>query len=259
MIIYPDIGLMAGRLVTLRRGQLDRPVFHPQQPLAAARALVGEGAECLNVIDYDAVARAGRSNAGLVSRLIREVPVPVQVGGGIDTIADVASWIDRGADSVVIGSAARADPGLVRAACAAFPFRVLLAIDVRRGEVMGDGWRRSTGLSALEFARRFDRLDLSGIVVTDIDYDIELPDASFALVTGLAGALATPVIASGVVKTLDDLATLRYLDAAAGVVVGRALHEGRFRLREALSLLRQDAGPRGERQSDAPGARSPAA
>jgi len=239
MIIYPDIGIQAGRCVTLRKGQMTRPEVYAHDPIAKALEFVEQGAEWLNVVDLDAVRGRGRGvfNSDLIVSLINAVPVPVQVGGGIRKLDQVAWWMDHGADCVVIGSAASLGPGMVRKACERYPFRILLAVDVWQGRVMVNGWTRPTDMTPLDFAQRFDRLDLGGIIVTDIDYDIDLPDAGFALVTGMARHLTTPVIASGVVKTLDDLSTLKYLETVSGVVIGRALHNGRFSLADALRLV----------------------
>ena len=239
MIIYPDIGIQNGRCVILRKGQMTQPVIYDHDPIAKAQEFVADGAEWLNVVDLDAARARGRRpfNSDLIVSLINNVRVPVQVGGGIRKIDQVEWWMDHGAECVVIGSAAYLGPGVVRKACARYPFRIMLAVDVREGRVMLNGWTRPTELTPLQFAQRFDRLDLGGILVTDIDYDSDLAEASFALVADMARRLTTPVIASGVVKTLDDLATLRYLENISGVVVGRALHEGAISLRDALRLV----------------------
>jgi phosphoribosylformimino-5-aminoimidazole carboxamide ribotide isomerase len=239
MIIYPDIGIQDGRCVTLRNGQMTQPEIYAHDPIAKALEFVEQGAECLDVVDLDAVRRCGRGayNRDMIVSLINALPVPVQVGGGIRRLDQVAWWMEHGADCVVIGSAACLKPSMVRKACERYPFRIMLAVDVCQGRVKVNGWTRCAELTPLEFASRFDRLDLGGIIVTDIDYDIDLPDASFALVTGMARHLTTPVIVSGVVKTLDHLSTLKYFDLLAGAVVGRALHNGTFTLSEALHLI----------------------
>jgi len=243
MILYPEIALKDGRLVTLRRGQMTSPIRYDRDPVEQARAFAAEGAEWLHVVDLDAVLRGRRHNGDIVRSIIRAVDIPVQVGGGIAKMEQVDDWIGEGAECVVIASAAVLNPALVRRACERYPFRVLVSVDVSQGRVMVDGWTRPSELSPLDFVAQFDRLDLAGVIVTDIDYDIDLPDASFALVTDLARRLATPVVASGVVKTLDDLATLRFLENVAGAVIGRALHQGRFTLHEALRVV-WDAEPK---------------
>jgi len=237
MIIYPDIGLRNGQCVTLRRGQMTEPVAYDHNPIEKAMQFAAEGAEWLNVVDLDAAGRRGRTNTEIILEMIKRVRVPIQVSGGIAKREDVDWWIAQGAECVVIGSAAVLSPSLIRDVCKRHPYRVLLSVDVSNWRVMVDGWTRPTEHTPLEFARMFDRLDLAGIIVTDIDYDIGSPEASFALITEMGQHLTTPVIASGVVKTLDDLSTLKYLETISGAIVGRALHEGRFTLAEALRLV----------------------
>jgi len=237
MILYPDIALREGRCVTLRRGQMSLPVVHEGDPVEIARRFVAEGAEWLNLVDLDAAGRRARDNTEILRAIIRAVDIPVQVGGGIARIEHVDWWIDQGADCVVIASAAVLNPALIHRAAGRHPYRVLVGLDVAQGRVMVDGWTRPTDHAPLDFIARFDRLDVAGVIVTDIDYDTALPDASFALVTDLARHIATPVIASGLVKTLDDLSTLHHLENIAGAIVGRALHEGRFTLRAALTQV----------------------
>ena len=239
MIVYPDIGIQNGRCVTLRKGQMTQPEIYAHDPIAKALDFVAQGAEWLNVVDLDAARGRGRGvfNSDLIVSLINAVPVPVQVGGGVRKLDQVRWWMDHGAECVVIGSAACLGPGMVRKACERYPFRIMLAVDVAQGRVMVNGWTRPTDMTPLAFARRFDRLDLGGIIVTDIDYDIDLPDASFALVTEMARHLTTPVIVSGVVKTLDHLSTLKYLGTISGAVIGRALHHGHVSLADALRLV----------------------
>lgn len=251
MIVYPDITLRQGRCVTLRHGQTPIPVVHEGDPVAIARRFARDGAEWLNVVDLDAGGRHTRDNTAVVREILRAVDIPVQVGGGIARPFHVDWWIDNGADCVVIGSAAVLDPSLVVEACERHPYRVLLAIEVTQGLLRVDGWTRPSEHAARSFLAHFDRLPLAGVVVTDVDYDRALPDASFALVSALGHELSMPVIASGLVKTLDDLATLRYLDVISGAVVGRALHQGAFTLRQAMAVAADADRPRGEERRPA--------
>lgn len=243
MIIYPEIAIKNGKCVTLRKGQMTLPVVYDHDPLSKAREFADQGAEWLHVVDLDAVGRHEKDNSDMIAELIRSVPVPVQVGGGIHKLRHVDWWMDRGAECVVMGSAAYLGPRVLREAAERYPFRVLLSVDVQEGQVMVDGWTRPTGLPPLDFARRFDDIGLGGIIVTDIDYDIDLPDASLSLVTHMARNLTTPVIASGVAKSLDHLSTLRFLENIAGAVIGRALHRGDFTLEAALRLIWEVSDP----------------
>ncbi|MGR3382663.1 1-(5-phosphoribosyl)-5-[(5-phosphoribosylamino)methylideneamino]imidazole-4-carboxamide isomerase [Roseovarius indicus] len=237
MIIYPEIAIKNGRCVTLRKGQMTLPEEHDTSPLDLARHYEAHGAEWLHVADLDATGRHSHDNTALVEQIIREVDIPVQVSGGIHKPHHIDWWIDRGAETVVIGSAAYLGPGVVRSSAERHPFRVLVSVDIRDGEVMVDGWTRPTGTPPLDFLQSFDNLCLAGVIVNDTDYDADLPDGSVALVADLARQLKTPVIASGLAKTLDHVSTLKYLGTIAGAIVGRGLHHGTFTLEEAQRIV----------------------
>lgn len=233
MIVYPEIAIQNGRCVTLRKGQMVLPETHDIDPLTAAKQFEEQGAEWLHVVDLDARGRRVKDNTQLVSQIISEVQIPVQVAGGIHKPEHVDWWINRGAECVVIGSAAYLGPDVVRQAAENHPFRVLVSVDVKDGKVMVDGWTRPTETPPLEFLKLFDSNCLAGVIINDADYDIELPDGSVALVAELAFELKTPVIASGLTKTLDHVSTLKYLGNIAGAIVGRGLHQGVFTLSDA--------------------------
>ncbi len=239
MIIYPDIELQNGKCVNLVRGQMDQPVVYDVDPLEAARKFAAEGAEWLHVIDLDAVDEGGgNGNCDLVCALIKAVPVPIQVAGGIRSMNAVDWWMEQGAGRVVVGTAAVKDPSFVREACTKYPGKITVSVDSRDGKVVIEGWRETTMFSPLEFARQFEAMDVAGLIFTDIDRDDDLPDSSLAATTEIATEVILPVIASGTVKTLDDVSTLRYLPNIAGAITGRALFGGTFTLPEAIEVAR---------------------
>ncbi len=243
MIIYPDIELQGGRCVNLIRGHRDDPVVYDMSPLEAAMDCAAQGAEWLHLVDLDAVFDEG-DNRDLIVEIIRRAGTSAQVAGGIRTIDTLRSWIEAGAGRVVIATAAVKDPHFVKAAATAYPGQVVISIDARDGKVVSDGWRETTIFSPVEFAQQFRDLPLAGFIYTDIDcYDDEAPEASLAQTTELASKVQIPVIASGVVKSLDDLSSLRYLPNISGAITGRALFGGAFTLTEAIHVATEPALP----------------
>lgn len=239
MIIYPYIALKGGRCVNLLRGRLDQPIAWDVDPVETAQRFAAEGAEWLHVVDLDAVDGTG-DNAALVCEIIRHAEVPVQLAGGIRSRERARRWIDEGAARVVLATAAVLAPEMVRELAFAHPDQIVVSIDVWKGRVMIHGWREATAFGALDFVRQLEGWPLSQIIVTDIDRDLDLPEASFALVTAVARATPIPVIASGLARSLSDIAELKYLYNIAGAIVGRALYEGRFTLAEAIRAARPD-------------------
>ncbi len=238
MIVYPDIEIQKGKCVNLYRGRLDEPVIYDIDPITAAKDFEAEGAEWLHVVDLDAVGKREKDNHKLVCELIDAVKVPVQVAGGISSMSSVDWWLDHGASRVVIGTAAVKDPNFVKEACTRYPRQIVISIDAHEGKVLAEGWTETTTYSPLEFARQFETDDLAAVIFTDIDRDIDAPESSLALTTEMATELILPVIASGTVKTLDDISYLHYLPNIAGAITGRALFAGTIKLSEAIDIAR---------------------
>ncbi len=239
MIIYPVIELQNGKCVNLTRGQMEEPVVYDVSPLDAAKNFVSQGAEWLQVVDLDAVGQLEQNNSELICEIVKSVHVPVQVGGGIRSMSAVDWWFDHGATRVVIGTAAVKDPGLVKEACTRYPKKIVISVDAKGGFVAVEGWRETTAYTPLEFARQFELDDLGAIIFTDIDRDHELPESSLAMTTEMGSNLIVPVIASGTVKTLDDVSTLIYLPNIAGAIIGRALFDKVFSVADAIAVARQ--------------------
>lgn len=239
MIVFPDIEIQGGKCVNLVRGQMDKPVVYDRAPMDAAMWFDGDGAEFLHVIDLDAVADPGSdANSQLVCDIIRAVNAPVQIAGGIRSMSSVDWWFEHGAGRVVFSTSAVKNPSLVREAATKYPGKIVVSVDAREGRVVVEGWRETTAFTPIDFARQFETLDLAGIIFTDIDRDDDLPESSLAATTEMATELILPVIASGTVKTIDDISTLRYLPNIAGAITGRALFTGAFTLKEAIEVAR---------------------
>ncbi len=242
MIIYPYIALQGGRCVRLLRGRIDQPEIYDVDPLETAIGFAGDGAEWIHVVDLDAVAGTG-SNEDLIRRMIWKTGASIQVAGGIRTEEQVHRWSEAGAGRIVMATAAVTHPQWVREIAYAYPDQIVVAIDVWQGHLMIRGWQETTAYTPTDFVHWFDNWPVSQFIVTDIDRDLELPESSMALVSSVARETPTPVIASGLARTLDDIAELRYLYNISGCIVGRALYEDAYTLREALDVARPSAEP----------------
>jgi phosphoribosylformimino-5-aminoimidazole carboxamide ribotide isomerase len=215
---------------------------YSDDPAGQARAWQAAGFAWLHVVDLNG-AFAGRPvNQAAVTAILGAVTLPVQLGGGIRDRAGVERWLEAGVRRVILGSAAARDPELVRTACRAHPGRIAVGIDARDGLVAVAGWAETSELGAVELALRFEDAGAAAIIFTDIGRDGMLGGLNLERTAALADSVSTPVIASGGVGALADLAALRQAAAAAtgtieGVIVGRALYDGRVLPAEALSLL----------------------
>lgn len=242
MLIYPTIELQGGRCVSLAKGRLDEPMLWHVDPVETARGFAAAGAEWMHVTDFDGL-DGSDANSLLLEDIIRAAGIPVQIGGGFRSRQGIERWIDKGAARIVVSTVAAQNPELVREVARAFPDQIVIAVDVRRGQVMIEGWRKPSAFAPDSFISAFDDLPLAGIIVTDIDSDESEVDAQLGLISDLASKSRNPIIASGVVRSLDDISRLKYVPNISGAIVGRALMNKSFDLGSALETARPEPEP----------------
>jgi phosphoribosylformimino-5-aminoimidazole carboxamide ribotide isomerase len=239
VILFPAIDLKDGACVRLLRGEMaSATVFNPD-PAVQARQFAAAGFSWLHVVDLDG-AFAGRSvNGAAVSAIRNTVDLPIQLGGGIRDRAAIEYWLALGIDRVVLGTAALSNPELVQSAAADHPGRIVVGIDARDGRVAVAGWAETTDLGVVELARRYEDCGVAAIVHTDIARDGTLCGVDADTIAAVARQIQIPLIASGGVSSLDDIAALRAreADGIAGIICGRALYDGRIDPASALRLL----------------------
>lgn len=239
LTLYPAIDLKGGQVVRLRRGDMAQATVYSSEPAAQARRFAAAGFPWIHVVDLDGAFAGRPANAAAVEAILAAVPgLPVQLGGGIRSMATVEAWLSRGVARVILGSAAVKDPEFARAACRAFPGRVALGMDARGGLVATEGWAETSTLPALDLAKAFEDAGAAAIIYTDIDRDGMLGGVNLEATLALARAVAVPVIASGGVASLDDLAALAAVTAEGieGAIIGRALYDGRIDPAKALAV-----------------------
>ena len=241
MNIYPAIDLKDGACVRLRQGDMAQATTFNQDPAAQAKVFAAAGFHWLHIVDLNG-AFAGRPvNGAAVDAILQTTTLPVQLGGGIRDLATIDYWLARGVARVILGTLAVKAPDMVRDACRQFPGRIAVGIDARGGRVAVEGWAETSTLTALELAERFEDAGVAAIIYTDIDRDGLLQGVNADATMALAAAIRTPVIASGGVSNLGDLARLKAANIGArkldGVIIGRALYDGRIDPAAALTLL----------------------
>jgi len=239
VILFPAIDLKGGQCVRLLRGEMSAATVYNEDPAAQARSFAAAGCRWLHVVDLDGAVAGKPANAAAVAAILAAAGVPLQLGGGIRDRATIERWLARGVARVVLGTAALRDPALVKAACRAHPGKIVVGIDARRGRVAVEGWAETSDMMALDLALAFEDAGVAAIVYTDIERDGALTGVDAEATAALARRVTTPVIASGGVAGLADLAALKSheQDGVAGIICGRALYDGRLDLRQALALL----------------------
>ena len=234
-LLYPSIDLRGGRVVRLAQGDYGAETDYGDDPVGVASGFCDQGASWIHVVDLDAARTGEPLNRRAVAAVAAAVAgrAAVQTGGGVRTLDDAKALADAGVARVVMGSAAVARPSLVDVVAAVVP--VAVGLDHRAGELAVHGWTEASGVRLADALGRFPAA--SAFVITDIERDGLLggPD-----VDGLAAAVAAtdvPVIASGGVGTLDDVRALAAIEGLHGIITGRALYEGRFRVADAVAVL----------------------
>ncbi|MEX0954754.1 MAG: 1-(5-phosphoribosyl)-5-[(5-phosphoribosylamino)methylideneamino]imidazole-4-carboxamide isomerase [Rhizobiaceae bacterium] len=245
MTLFPAIDLKGGECVRLKLGEMASATVYNPDPAAQAKAFEDQGFEWLHVVDLDGAFAGESRNGSAVEAILAATNNPIQLGGGIRSMAHIEAWLEKGLARVILGTVAVRDPELVKRACAAFPGRIAVGVDARGGKVAVEGWAEASELEAVELARRFEGAGVAAIIYTDIDRDGVLAGINWEATIALADAVSIPVIASGGLASLADIVRMTMPDARRleGAISGRALYDGRIDPAEALAVLKSGRRP----------------
>lgn len=235
LTLYPAIDLKGGKCVRLLRGDMASAEIYNDDPEAQARDFAAADFDWIHIVDLDGAIAGKSKNANAVRAILAATAARTQLGGGIRDLAAIESWLDAGLTRVILGSAAVQNPALVREAAQRFPGRIVVGVDALGGKVRTDGWAKASEKGVLDLARRFEDAGIAAIVFTDIGRDGALGGVNVAATTALADAISIPVIASGGVAGAADIAALASSPRIEGVIIGRALYDGRISAAAAIS------------------------
>ena len=243
MILFPAIDLKDGQCVRLKLGDMAQATVFNDNPANQAASFVSQGFEWLHLVDLNGAFEGKPVNGAAVDSILNAVDIPIQLGGGIRSLAQIETWLDKGIERVILGTVALRNPALVREACQKFPGRIVVGIDARNGHVAVEGWAETSSLTAVELAARFADAGVAAIVFTDIDRDGVLKGLNIESTLALANAVRIPVIASGGLASMNDIHRLLEPDCRIleGAISGRAIYDGRIDVAEALRLIRETA------------------
>jgi phosphoribosylformimino-5-aminoimidazole carboxamide ribotide isomerase len=240
LILFPAIDLKDGQCVRLKLGDMHQATVYNDDPAAQARAFEQQGFDWLHVVDLNGAFEGQSVNGAAVEAILKATKKPVQLGGGIRTLADIENWLVKGLARVILGTVAVRNPELVKEACKKFPGKVAVGIDAKGGKVAVEGWAEASSLGVVELAKKFEGAGVAAIIYTDIDRDGILAGINWESTLALADAVSIPVIASGGLASIEDIRRMMKPDAKklAGAITGRALYDGRIDATEALKMLR---------------------
>ena len=244
MILFPAIDLKEGACVRLVRGEMASATVFNHNPAAQARDFAALGFHWLHVVDLDGAFAGISINSEMIRAIRRTVPtMKIQLGGGIRNRGAIDAWLDLGIERVVLGTIALRDPDLVRRAAADHPGRIVVGIDGRDGKVAVEGWAEVSEIGVVELAHRFADAGVAAIVATDISRDGAMTGIDADAIAQFAGEVSIPVIASGGVASIADIAALKARESQgiAGAIIGRALYDGSIDPKAAISLVAEGA------------------
>lgn len=239
MILFPAIDIKDGKVVRLMQGDYDQVTQYAEDPLAIAKQFAAQGAEWVHVVDLDAAKSGQPKNQSAVQQIAAESRLKVQQGGGVRSLEMAKKYLQSGVARVVVGTQAVRDPQFLKELGETFPEKVALGLDVKQGKIAVAGWTETTDLSVEAFLAKQNLTGIAALIFTDISRDGMLSGPNLQSLKNILEISPIPVIASGGIGSLQDLKALSALKhpKLLGAIVGKALYEGKFTVKEALTIL----------------------
>ena len=239
MIIIPAIDLKDGQCVRLRKGIMEDTTVFSNNPTEMASKWVAEGARRLHLVDLNGAFEGRPINADCVNEITRSFPdLPVQIGGGIRDLLTANAYIEAGISYLIIGTMAVTNPNFVKNLCDEFPNKIIVGLDANNGLVATDGWAKQTDIDVVELSKKYEQYGVSSIIYTDIARDGMMQGVNVEATAHLAKKTSIPIIASGGITNLDDIAALlkNAHHGIMGAITGRAIYEGQLDFNDAQTM-----------------------
>lgn len=236
MLIIPAIDIIEGKVVRLEQGKFDKCVAYSEDPVSVARKWKNEGAELLHIVDLDGARTGHPRNISIMSRIVKDVGIGVEFGGGLRGEEDIEAALEEGASYVVIGTKAVEDSAFCKRIISRFGKRIIFAVDVKDNKLAVKGWKEITDENILDYLRKLEKTGASSIIYTDISKDGMMSGPNLAFLKTVLNTTKMTVTASGGICTKEDIKTLRGIGKSnlRGAILGKALYEGKINLSEAI-------------------------
>jgi phosphoribosylformimino-5-aminoimidazole carboxamide ribotide isomerase len=238
MIIFPAIDLKDGKCVRLEKGCMHSATIFSDSPATQAATFEKQGFKWIHIVDLNGAFAGSPVNVESVKQIIASVNIPLQLGGGIRDISTIEHWLEAGVSRVILGTIALRKPSVVIEACKRFQGKIVVGVDGKSGKVAVEGWSETSTVGVIEMAKRFEDVGVSSILYTDVARDGMLQGVDLSGSKLLAESINIPVIASGGVSGIEDIKAIKAIEnsGVCGVVVGRALYDGRINIKDAIAV-----------------------
>lgn len=239
MIIFPAIDLKNGQCVRLFKGDMNQVTVFNDSPAAQALEFQNQGFKYLHLVDLDGAIAGDSANVAAIKSILAAIKIPLQLGGGIRSLAAIEKWLELGVSRVILGTIAAKNPEIVKEACKKFPNKIVVGIDAKNGFVATEGWVETSQTTSLELAKKFEDCGVAAIIYTDISRDGTLTGFDVEGTKNLAQNLTIPIIASGGMSSIADVEKVAQLEdfGVNGVIIGRALYEKKISLIDLQKFL----------------------
>ncbi|MDC3118668.1 1-(5-phosphoribosyl)-5-[(5-phosphoribosylamino)methylideneamino]imidazole-4-carboxamide isomerase [Prochlorococcus sp. AH-716-K03] len=239
MKLIPAIDLMNGKCVRLFKGDFNKRKDFTREPHEQAKYWEKEGAECIHIVDLDAAKTGIPINDESIKKIVNQVNIPIQIGGGIRSLERIEQLLSYGVEKVIMGTSAIENKELVKDLSSKYPKRIIIGIDAKEGKVSTRGWLEQSDVLATELVKEFSSLKIASFIVTDINTDGTLAGTNEVFIKEILEITDIPVIASGGIGTISDLLSLTKFEDSGlyGVIVGKALYENKFTISEGNKIL----------------------
>ena len=234
MNIYPAIDLRGGNCVRLVKGDFSRETVYSTDPGAMARKWADEGASCIHVVDLDGAVAGESRNLLSIDAILKQGNIPIEVGGGIRTMADIEYYLHNGISRVILGTAAIEDPVLLKEAVQKYGNKIAVGLDCKDGYAMGAGWLKGSSMYYTDFAKELEKIGVSTVIFTDISKDGTLSGPNFAMLAELQKSTNMNIIASGGIRDITHIQKLTEM-GLYGAICGKSIYAGSLSLKEALA------------------------
>ncbi len=241
MLVIPAIDIRGGNCVRLVQGRLEEETIFSKDPVFIAKLWQAQGAERLHIVDLDGAFSGMIRNLDVIKRIVKELNIPVQVGGGIRNLNIIRKMLDIGIDKVILGTAAIYNPDMLKKAISKYKNRIVVSIDMLGGKVKIAGWKETTSVSVLSLAESMEELQVKQIILTDIKRDGTLAGPNIRNIKMLTQKIKPSIIVSGGISSIKDVKRVKELEGMGviGMIIGKALYMEKIDLREAIRIAKK--------------------